>query len=567
MGGCQGKIMPAGGKKTLSQHNHDHGSQSTVVGDDHHHPSDERQKNPLGPDLTTDQPVAFGKPLREAYFTLDRAYHNLNHASYGTIPTAIQARLRHYQARHEQRPDHFIRYAYPALLQTNRAAAAALLNAPADDVVFVPNATTGVNTVLRGFPWSADGGDEILYFSTAYGACEKTIAYVRDATGGRVQGRRIPLTYPVSDAAVVQSLRDAITTTHARAPHHHDDDARGEGEKKTTTKRPRVALFDTVSSTPGVRVPFEALVATCRELGVLSLVDAAQGVGMLDDLDVAALDPDFLVTNCHKWLFVPRACAALYVAPRNQHLVRSTLPTSHSYAPACGSSADGRAGGDSSGVFPGSRSRSRSRSRGGSSDNKEVSRGGEETAPSRSGDGAGSFAEMFAYVGTLDNSPYLCVQDAIAWRRDVLGGEARIRAYCFGLAQDGGRRVAEALGTWVMQNEEGTLTRCSMVNVAMPLVVAAAAAPPEGEEGEEEEEEKTGTKETVIPYKDAQRVWDWMTKVLVEEYQTFIPVYYHAGRFWARLSAQVYLDMDDFEWAGKTLKELADRVARKEYDL
>lgn len=532
MGGCHGKIFSKTTKIPVSQSSHD--SECTIVGNDHHlHDRNKIVNNTveMEPMPDYDLPVSFGKALREKYFSFDPEYHNLNHSSYGTIPKHIQSKLHHYQALHERRPDHFIRYTYPPLLDANRAAAASLLNAPLEDVVLVPNATTGINTILRGFPpsfWSAKGKDEILYFGTIYDACGKTVAYIRDSTQGRVQGRSIALTYPISNAAIVQKFKN--TVNHAT---------------KVEGKRPRIAIFDTVSSVPGVRFPYEQLVAACRELGILSLVDGAQGIGMLD-LNLERLDPDFFTSNCHKWLFVPRACAVLYVPKRNQHLVRSTLPTSHLYVPDDSFSPDVA-------ILPSS------------SDGDE----GKEKK--------GDFAELFAYVGTLDNSPYLCVKDAIEWREKVLGGEDRIHDYCTRLAQEGGAKVAEILGTWVMQNEEGTLIDCFMVNVAMPLIVV----PPTDEDLE------TGTKamvdgrnlevdkgaaggknqgEALIPYKEAQRVWEWMTKVLVEEYQTFIPVYYHAGRFWARLSAQVYLDMEDFEWTGKTLKELSARVARKEYD-
>lgn len=557
MGGCHGKIYASrsAGTQTLPRQSESHNdnysdSQSTTsimtIVEHNHHTSNKEEEEEEEQHLPPVAPLEFGKPLREAHFSgLDPAYHNLNHASFGTIPAHIQARLRHYQARHEYRPDQFIRYTYPSLLAANRAAAAVLLRAPLACTVLVPNATTAVNTVLRGFPpsfWSADGRDEILYFSTLYDACAKTVAYLSDATRGRagsVRGRRISLTYPVSDAALVAQFRAAV---------HHARHVAG--------TRPRLALFDTVSSLPGVRVPFERLVAACRELGILSLVDGAQGVGMLP-LDLGVLDPDFFITNCHKWLFVPRACAVLYVPQRNHHLVRSTLPTSHSYVPdpscmgAWGAQEEGM---DASSMLPSSSSNSDGNGSGGDDNKREDQK--------NDGDDS-SFAEMFAYVGTLDNSPYLCVQDAIEWRDKVLGGEDRIREYCFGLARHGGDRVAEILGTWIMQNEEGTLVHCSMVNVALPLVVVP---PPDNAEDITRPGPGAKDNETRIPYKDAQRIWEWMTKVLVDDYQTFIPVYYHAGRFWARLSAQVYLDMDDFEWAGKTLKELSSRVANKEYD-
>lgn len=475
-------------------------------------------------------PLPFGKAVL-AHFLLDPSYHNLNHASFGTIPSYISERLHHYQTLHERTPDPFIRYTYPTLLDANRTAIAKLLNAPhVDEVVFVPNATVGINTVLRALSeaWNLDGNDEILFFSTIYGACGKTVDYVSDSTHGQVNGRAIELTYPVSDAAILSSFRAAVAAA------------------KTNGKRPRIAIFDTVSSLPGVRFPYEAMVAACRELGILSLVDAAQGVGMLP-LDLTELDPDFLVSNCHKWLFVPRGCAVFYVPLRNQHLIRSTIPTSHGYVPL----------------------------------DPSTLRANPLPSSTKS-----PFVSNFEYVGTLDNSPYLCVEDAIEWRKTVLGGEERIRRYLRALAEEGGEQVAAALGTWVMRNEEGTLGDCGMVNVAMPLVVVrqAGAAVSVGEDetvrqADVEEaapvnaldnraaEDNATEGDVTIPYSEAERIWEWMTKVLVDEYKTFIPTYYHDGRFWARLSAQVYLDDNDFVWAGKTLKTLCKRVAKKEYDL
>ncbi|PSS05279.1 pyridoxal phosphate-dependent transferase [Coniella lustricola] len=491
-------------------------------------------------------PLAFGASLRKE-FMMDQDYHNLNHASFGTHPRAIHQRLQHYRTLYERAPDHFIRYTYPALLDTNRAAVARFLNSPSPDaIVMVPNATVGINTVLRALAatWSPSGTDEILYFSTAYGACAKTVTYLSESTFGRhVGGRAITLTYPLSDTSVVAQFHAAVVTS------------------RTEGHTPRLAMFDTVSSVPGVRFPFEAVVTACRELGILSLVDAAQGIGMLP-LDLAELNPDFLVSNCHKWLLVPRACAVLYVPVRNQHLIRSTLPTSHGFVP---------------------------------QDTAEAGLAGKSPLP-KSEDGKSAFVAAFEYVGTLDNSPYLCVAEAIEWRSKMLGGEDRIRHYTWSLASQGGEEVAKTLGTWVMQNKENTLTDCAMVNVALPLVVVdegwkqsqdspmlsevgakvreadvEEAAPVNNPEPGEEQKEDTAVAparedETMIPFEDAERIWEWMTKVLVDDYRTFIPIYYHAGRFWARLSAQVYLDMADFVWAGATLKELCQRVARKEYD-
>ena len=363
---------------------------------------------------------------------------------------------------------------------------------PTDTAVFVPNATAGVNTVLRNLVWNPDGRDEILYFDTIYAGCLKTIDYVLEDRAGLVSARSIPLTYPCEDTTILTAFTTALQTS------------------LTANKRPRLCLFDVVSSLPGVRFPFEALTAACREAGILSLVDGAQGVGMVD-LDLAAVDPDFFVSNCHKWLHVPRGCAVFYVPLRNQGLIRSTLPTSHGFVPREG--------------------------------------GGERFSPLPPS-GKSVFVNAFEFVGTVDNAPYLCVVDGLRWREEVLGGEKRVREALTALAREGGQRAAEILGTEVLDNESRSLTRCSMVNVALPLVV----------EGERED-----GKGTAIPASDKAAVTNWILQTLMDEHKTFVSLYVYRGRWWARLSAQVYLELDDFEWAGRVLKEVCGRVAKGEY--
>jgi selenocysteine lyase/cysteine desulfurase len=185
--------------------------------------------------------------------------------------------MRQFQDAVEARPDDFIRYQYPKLLDESREAIAKLLNAPAETIVFVPNATTGVNTVLRNLVFQP--GDVILYTSTIYGACHKTIEYICETTPA--ESVCVEYTMPVEDEWLVEQFKKKIE------------------EVKSSGGRVKVALFDTVVSMPGVRLPFERLIKVCKDLSVLSLIDAAHGVGHID-LDLAALDPDFLVSNCHK---------------------------------------------------------------------------------------------------------------------------------------------------------------------------------------------------------------------------------------------------------------------------
>lgn len=199
--------------------------------------------------------------------------------SFGTYPRSVRDQLRAFQDAAEGSPDHFIRYQYPKLLDASRAAMGTLLNTPATTLVFVPNATTGINTVLRNLVYQP--GDTILYFSSIYGACEKTIAYITETTPAL--SARIVYTYPVEDEFIVAEFHRTV------------EKVKKEGGRVT------IAVFDTVVSMPGVRVPFEALTRACKEEGVLSCIDGAHGVGHVE-LDLGSLDPDFFVSNCHKYV-------------------------------------------------------------------------------------------------------------------------------------------------------------------------------------------------------------------------------------------------------------------------
>ena len=392
--------------------------------------------------------------------------------------------------RAERRPDPCIRYEHPRLVDESREAVARILKAPVEGCVFVPNATTAINVVLRNLEWNEDGKDVIIFFSTIYGGCGKTIDYVVDASRGLVSSHCIDLVYPEEDADIISKFNAAVRTV------------------ASSGSRAKICVFDVVSSLPGVRFPFEAMTAACKSLGVLSLIDGAQGIGMVD-INLGEVDPDFFTSNCHKWLLVPRGCAVFYVAPRSQSLITSTLPTSHGYVP------------------------------------KTV--GPARFNPLPPSDKSG-FISNFEFYGTMDNSPYWCVKDSIKWREEVLGGEERILSYMHALAKKGGKKVADMLGTNILENKSGTLTNCAMVNIALPLVV--------GKEGE-----PTGP--GVVAQEETSIAFNWMLETLMRDYKTFIALFILQGRYYARLSAQVYLGMEDFEWAGRTLKEVVERVGKE----
>lgn len=205
-------------------------------------------------------------------------YTPLNHGSFGTYPKPVQRRLHECQTLSEARPDNFQRYDFPVMLDRSRAAMASFLDVPVDEVVFVPNATTAINVVLQNLGF--ESGEMILHLSTLYGSVAKMIEYIHETRG--VESINVAVDYPINDDVLVSRFQKAIKDVKF-------------GKKR----RVGVAIFDTISSSPGVRVPWERLVEVCREENVLSLVDGAHGVGQID-LGLSKVQPDFFTSNCHK---------------------------------------------------------------------------------------------------------------------------------------------------------------------------------------------------------------------------------------------------------------------------
>lgn len=406
-----------------------------------------------------------------------RRYLNFNNGSYGSCPRPVCEAYQTFAAKAEENPDLHYKRVIPEMLADTRERVAGVLNCPASTLVLTMNATTGTNAVLRCFPWQQ--GDTIIAFSTLYGAVERTLAYLSDVHPTPPTLINIDVSYPISHDDLVDRFTEELYNL------------------KSQGKTPRMAIFDAITSMPGVLLPWERLVKVCKDYSVLSLVDAAHAFGQIP-IDLEASQPDFFVTNAHKWGFAHRSCAIFHVPLRNQHYVLSSVPTSWFY---------------------------RSKA--------------ERVAQPAAQEGQ-DFWKQYQDVGTIDYSSYASLGAALDFA-DRLGGFKRIMAYNHSLALLGGLTMAKILETELLETSPPSLT-ASMVNVRLPLVARAI-----GIDAREWLESKGGGQ--------------WLFDTLVDEFATAVRfVALDESRVYARVSAQVWLELEDFEYLGRALKECCRRV-------
>jgi isopenicillin-N epimerase len=231
-------------------------------------------------------------PLKE-YFLLDPTIVFLNHGSYGATPKSVFEAYQNWQRRLERQPVLFLGRELPALMYESRAALGEYLNADAEDLVYIPNATHGVNIIARSM--GLEPGDEILTTDHEYGACDYTWGFLCSKTGAHYIHQPIPLPVQAENEIVEQFWR-GIT------PHT------------------RVIYLSHITSSTALRLPVEEICRRARQAGILSIVDAAHSPGQIP-VNLQKLGADVVFGNCHKWMLAPKGAAFLYVRREVQNLI------------------------------------------------------------------------------------------------------------------------------------------------------------------------------------------------------------------------------------------------------
>lgn len=242
---------------------------------------------------------AFGKHLLKE-FSMDESFINVNFGSYGSPPSQVREAFRKYQDLMDKNPEKWIRYEIFLMFAKIREAIAKFIQAETENIALIENASDGINAVLRSL--LTKKGEKVLVFDLAYPMVLNTLEFLKD----------------VFEIEYVKIVLDKETL-------NSDEKILEIMEKTIIEKGPfKLACFDHISSMPSLIFPIKEICKLCQKHKIISLIDGAHGVGHVH-LNLLDLNPDFYLSNFHKWGFAPKSAAFLYASKQFQNHIHPNI--------------------------------------------------------------------------------------------------------------------------------------------------------------------------------------------------------------------------------------------------
>jgi isopenicillin-N epimerase len=221
----------------------------------------------------------------------------LNHGSFGPSPRPVLAVRQEWTARLEANPMDFYVRQMEDHLDAALADLGLFVGTSPRNLVFVDNATVGMNIVARSL--TLQPGDEVLANDHEYGAVLRIWRQACDAAGATLVVRRLPR--PLGD---VDELLDCLF--------------------ESANARTRLLVVSHVASPTAVVFPLREICQRASERNIRVCVDGPHAPAAVD-IDLDELRCDFYTASCHKWLSAPFGSGFLYVAPHRQRDLQATI--------------------------------------------------------------------------------------------------------------------------------------------------------------------------------------------------------------------------------------------------
>ena len=234
--------------------------------------------------------------MKELYH-LDPSITFLNHGSFGACPKPVFEVYQNWQRKLEQQPVEFMAIKVYDFLEEARHALGDYVGCHGDDLIFVTNPTTAVNTVIRSLDLGLD--DEVLMTDMEYGSLVRTWEHYAQDKG----------------FSIVQQFTPVPLTTHEDYIEHF---------WKAVTERTKIIYLSEITSSTGLILPVVAICKKAKEAGIMTIVDGAHVPAHIP-LNIAEMDPDVYVGACHKWLSAPKGSSFLYVKKSLQETIEPLI--------------------------------------------------------------------------------------------------------------------------------------------------------------------------------------------------------------------------------------------------
>ena len=209
----------------------------------------------------------------------------LNHGSFGACPKPVFEEYQRWQHKLEQQPVEFMARDIYDYLKEARDSLGKFVGCSGDDLVYVTNPTTAVNTIIRSLDFGP--GDEILTTDQEYGALIRTWNQYADKRGFKL----------------VEHVTQFPMTTHEDFVNKFWSDV---------NEKTKVIFISQITSATGVILPAEEICRRAKAEGIMTIIDGAHVPAHIS-LNISEMDPDVYVGACHKWLSAPKGSSFMYV--------------------------------------------------------------------------------------------------------------------------------------------------------------------------------------------------------------------------------------------------------------
>jgi isopenicillin-N epimerase len=221
----------------------------------------------------------------------------LNHGSFGPSPRPVIAARQDWIERLESEPMDFFVRQMEGHLEHARERLGQVVGTSGENLLFVDNATFGMNIVAASVPLAA--GDEVLTTNHEYGAVLRIWREQCQKTGAKLVVQKLPTSLIDSEEVVAALFAGAGART-------------------------KLIVVSHITSPTALILPVAEICRRAKERKFPVCIDGPHALAAVP-VELDRLECDFYCASCHKWLSAPFGSGFLYVHPRWKQSVQPVV--------------------------------------------------------------------------------------------------------------------------------------------------------------------------------------------------------------------------------------------------